>query len=367
MKPHFIPVNDLARWDATDFAEATKCITEVTKSGHFMRGPHTAAFEQQLGQVLNQMSVVCVGNGTDALLLSLLSLGIKPGDKVATVANAGGYATGVILGIGALPVLIDVDSTTAQMSTEHLLRQIATHSDLKAVIVTHLFGLMANMSLIQASLEGKDLFLIEDCAQAIGAVQEGNPAGSWGDASTFSFYPTKNLGCLGDGGAVSFKNLANADICRRLAQYGWTERYVISETNGFNSRLDEIQAAVLLSRLERLDQNNQVRRSIVDRYSGALKNNRHMIYENSENYVGHLAVMVSPDRQADTRKLDLANVGHGLHYPVLDHYQPAWEKHFPGVSLPNSEDLVRSIITLPCFPLMTEDEISRVCEVLQTL
>ena len=362
-----IPVNDLARWDPLDLAEVTMCMTEVANSGYFMRGPHTSDLEKQLGVLLNEMKVVCVGNGTDALVLSLLSLGIKPGEKVATVANAGGYATGAILRMGAIPVLVDVELVTAQMSVASLSRQLETHPDIRAVIATHLYGLMADMQLIREITSVKGILLVEDCAQAIGASQHGIPAGAWGDASTFSFYPTKNLACLGDGGAVAFKNPKNADTCRRLAQYGWSERYVISNSDGFNSRLDEIQAAILVSRIQRLSQNNQVRRSIVARYVKALNEPRYMVHNDADDFVGHLAVMITPHQQSDIEKLNHAKVGNGIHYPVLDHHQPAWTKYFEAVSLPNSEQLVKSIITLPCFPLMTEDEITRVCDVLESL
>jgi len=362
-----IPVNDLARWDPVDLAEVTMCMTEVANSGYFMRGPHTSDLEKQLGVLLNEMKVVCIGNGTDALVLSLLSLGIKPGEKVATVANAGGYATGAILRIGAIPVLVDVELVTAQMSVASFSRQLETHPEIRAVIATHLYGLMSDMQLIRELAMAKGVLLIEDCAQAIGAELNGIPAGAWGDASTFSFYPTKNLACLGDGGAVAFKNSEHADTCRRLAQYGWSERYVISDSYGFNSRLDEIQAAILVSRMQRLAHNNQVRKSIIARYVKSLNETRYMVYNNANDFVGHLAVMITPHRQSDLNELNRANVGNGIHYPVLDHHQPAWTKNFEAVSLPNSEQLVKSIITLPCFPLMTEDEISRVCEVLESL
>ncbi|CAB4341520.1 unannotated protein [freshwater metagenome] len=362
-----IPINDLSRWDPTDLAEVTMCMTEVANSGYFMRGPHTSDLEKQLGVLLNEMKVVCVGNGTDALVLSLLSLGIKPGEKVATVANAGGYATGAILRIGAIPVLVDVELVTAQMSVASLSRQLETHPDIRAVIATHLYGLMADMQLIREITSVKGILLVEDCAQAIGASQHGIPAGAWGDASTFSFYPTKNLACLGDGGAVAFKNPKNADTCRRLAQYGWSERYVISNSDGFNSRLDEIQAAILVSRIQLLSQNNQVRRSIVARYVKALNEPRYMVHNDADDFVGHLAVMITPHQQSDIEKLNHAKVGNGIHYPVLDHHQSAWTKYFEAVLLPNSEQLVKSIITLPCFPLMTEDEITRVCDVLESL
>jgi dTDP-4-amino-4,6-dideoxygalactose transaminase len=367
MKENSIPINDLARWDATDLSDVTACMTKVADSGHFMRGPHTSDLEKQLGKMLEGMKVVCVANGTDALVLSLLSLGVQPGDKVATVANAGGYATGAILRIGAIPVLVDVDLVTAQMSPASLSMNLETDSEIRAVVATHLYGLMADMQSIRELTSAKGVLLIEDCAQAIGAKLNGISAGAWGDASTFSFYPTKNLAGLGDGGAVAFRKSENADTCRRLAQYGWSERYVISTSNGFNSRLDEIQAAILISRMQRLAHNNQVRKSIIARYVKALNETRYMVYNDADDFVGHLAVMITPHQQADIEKLNQAGIGNGVHYPVLDHQQPAWTKHFVGVSLPNSEQLVNSIVTLPCFPLLQEFEIERVCEALQSL
>ena len=367
MKLDLVPINDLSRWNPIDRAEVIECIKEVASSGYFMRGPHTSVLENQLGMMLNGMNIVCVGNGTDALALALLSLGIEPGEQVATVANAGGYATGAILRIGAIPILVDVDLITAQMSVASLSAQLEIHPEIRAVVVTHLFGLMSDMQSIRDLTITKGILLIEDCAQAIGASQYGIPAGAWGDASTFSFYPTKNLACLGDGGAVAVKNPDQADTCRRLAQHGWSERYVISNSNGFNSRIDEIQAAILVSRLQRLAHNNHVRRSIVNRYVKTLNGTRYMVWSTADNFVGHLAVMVTPHQQTDIEKLNHAKIGNGMHYPVLDHLQPAWEKQFAGVSLPNCERLVKSIVTLPCFPLMTENQISRVCEVLESL
>jgi dTDP-4-amino-4,6-dideoxygalactose transaminase len=367
MKENSIPINDLARWDATDLSDVTACMTKVADSGHFMRGPHTSDLEKQLGKMLEGMKVVCVANGTDALVLSLLSLGVQPGDKVATVANAGGYATGAILRIGAIPVLVDVDLVTAQMSPASLSMNLETDSEIRAVVATHLYGLMADMQSIRELTSAKGVLLIEDCAQAIGAKLNGISAGAWGDASTFSFYPTKNLACLGDGGAVAFKNSKNADSCRRLAQYGWSERYIISDADGFNSRLDEIQAAILAARIRRLDQNNQVRASIIGRYVKALDENRYMFFSDSKDFVGHLAVMFTQNQLSDLERLNQSNIGNAVHYPVLDHQQPAWEKYFMGTSLPSSEKLVKSIVTLPCFPLMTEGEITQVCEVLKSL
>jgi len=362
-----VPLNDLARWDETDRLNVSRAVQEVVNSGYFINGPKTAEFNSYMQQLLGGREVVLVGNGTDALTLSLLGLGIKKGDKVATVSNAGGYATGAILRIGAVPLLIDVEFDTAQISKEDLQSKLENESDVKAVVITHLYGLMADMKEILDITHNFDCYVIEDCAQSIGAVQNGLIAGAFGDASTFSFYPTKNLSCLGDGGAVSFKLKEHADNARQLAQYGWSSRYAIDRDNGFNSRLDEIQAAVLLERVSGLSASNEKRRQIVNRYKSAVVGSRYFISAEDVSYVGHLGIMVTESRGLDAAALQHAGIATGVHYPILDHHQVGWNKHFTNEILPNSESLVGKILTLPCFPMLSEVEIEKVCETLQSL
>lgn len=362
-----IPVNDLTRWDAEELSEISLRILEVVKSGCFMRGPETHALEDSLGGQLGGMNVVSVGNGTDALVLALLSLGIKNGDYVATAANAGGYATGAILRVGANPVLIDVVRATGQMSHKSLREAISDGTQLKALIVTHLYGLMSEVSNLWKIADEHGLLLIEDCAQSIGAKLNGIPAGSWGDASTFSFYPTKNLAALGDGGAVAFKHSDQAELCRQLAQYGWSQRYVVTKQSGINSRMDEIQAAILNVRLKRLDSQNSIRRSIVNRYSQALRSPRYVISSNSHDYVGHLAVLVTPNRNQDIQKLARGDIATTIHYPVPDHWQPGWKSIFGNLKLPHTEALADSVVSLPCYPSLQSSEIEHICQVLHNL
>lgn len=362
-----VPVNDLTRWDSDDLKHVTAAMSEVAHSGYFMLGAKTKALEALLGKITDGKHAVGCANGTDALVLALLGLGIQAGDHVATVANAGGYATGAVLRIGAIPVLVDVDGATAQMSAESLKQVFAEVPTVKAIIVTHLYGLMADIMQLSKMASSHGAVVVEDCAQSIGASSNGRNAGAWGDAATFSFYPTKNLGCLGDGGAVAFSDLACAVIAREIAQYGWSSRYVVSRDSGINSRLDEIQAAILLARMPALTANNSRRRSIIARYSQSLSPDRQMIWANDETFVGHLAVVTTPYRKVDVEKLAAANISTGVHYPIADHMQPAWQKYFVGVSLPNTEIVTRSIVTLPCFPLLTDVEVGRVCDVLSTL
>jgi len=362
-----IPINDLTRWDAGDRERIGKAIAEVVESGYFIHGPKTRELEAVLGRLIGNREVVCVGSGTDALLLSLLTLGVSEGKKVATVANAGGYATGAILRLGGIPVLVDIESESAQVSVEHLREVLQSHPDIHTVVITHLYGLMANMIEILKVVKDFGCFVVEDCAQAIGAAQDGKVAGAWGDAAAFSFYPTKNLSCLGDGGAVAFAHPDLAGRARSLAQYGWKSRYAISHELGINSRLDELQAAVLLSRVANLDELNNRRRNIVNQYAHSLDARRSMIFANAGSFVGHLAVMITETRAVDTQKLKDQGVSTGVHYPILDHQQEAWRHHFLGTTLSVSEKLVNRIMTLPCFPQLSDDEVMRVCGALQSL
>ena len=362
-----VPINDLSRWDNSERVRIDSRIQAVVKSGHFMLGSNTKELESQLSSRLDGMNVMCVGNGTDALTVSILGLGLQAGDKIATAANAGGYASGAILRLGCIPVLIDVEIDTSQMSPNSLSAALVQHSDIKAVIVTHLYGLMADIKAISTITHEKKILLIEDCAQAIGASTDSHEAGSWGHASTFSFYPTKNLGCLGDGGAVAFRDAAHYASGRRIAQYGWSERYVISDMNGFNSRLDEVQAAVLLERIQTLQSNNDKRRTIVRQYADALPASHKMIWQDDASYVGHLAIVVGPSRSHIQQVLDAHEVGHGIHYPLTDNQQPAWQTGFTDASVPNCDQLATQIVTIPCFPSMTDAEIDQVCTALAAL
>jgi dTDP-4-amino-4,6-dideoxygalactose transaminase len=362
-----VPLNDLSRWNVGDREKVGNSIQAVVDSGIYINGPKTTELKSRIQRFLKGREVVLVGNGTDALVVSLLGVGVRPGDHVATVANAGGYATGAILRIGAIPVLVDVDQRSAQMSVNDLQKQLEKISTIRAVVVTHLYGQMADMKAILETVSSSRCLIIEGCAQSIGAQSGDRLAGTFGDASTFSFYPTKNLSCLGDAGAISFKSDVHAEYARRLAQYGWSRRYEISQEGGINSRIDEIQAAVLVERLDGLEENNHRRRQVVQHYKSALNGSRYLIGEDDQSFVGHLAVMVTSSRDADISRLRDAQIGTGIHYPVLDHHQAGWNMHFTGVKLSNSEALVRKIVTIPCFPLLQELEIERVCEALQSL
>lgn len=361
-----VPLNDLGRIPRETLQAIEHDIGRVLASGWFLKGPETKEVERSLSERHNGRPVLAVANGTDALYVALCSIGITAGSKVATVANAGGYTTGVLTRLNATPVLIDVDRHSAQMSVESLTRAIDKY-DLNAVVVTHLYGLIGEIEQICRICAAHNIPVVEDCAQAMGAALNGNSAGTFGDIATTSFYPTKNLGAFGDGGAVICKDSALHAVASSIAQYGWSERYVVTTQGGINSRLDEIQAVVLRHLEPRLDPDNERRRMIVKRYAKALDDSRRMIFDDSSRFIGHLAVMITEVRDEDSRSLAANEIATGIHYPVPDHQQPAWRDLVIGEHLDNTEWLARRTLTLPCFPEMTEQEIQQVESVLGLL
>lgn len=364
---HRVPLNDLSRIGADTAANILRSIADVIDRGAFLKGPFTAELEQRLSHRLSGRPVLGVANGTDALYLALRAIGVSRGHRVATVANAGGYASGAALNIGAQPVFVDVDSRTAQMSSESLAQVLTDQPDVAAVVLTHLYGMTGDVHEIAALCSSHGVALVEDCAQSMGAVVGGRPAGTFGQVATTSFYPTKNLGAYGDGGAVISSTPALHELVTQLAQYGWGSRYEVVVPGGINSRIDEMQSAVLLEVETALDTHNERRRSIVARYAAALTGSRYMIGEHSERFVGHLAVMVTEDRVADASALNAAGVGTGVHYPILDHRQQGWAGLVPHAQLPSTEWLVERILTVPCFPTMTDAEVEQVASAIGAL
>ena len=263
-----IPFNALGRAVQVQRDALDAAIGDVLDSGWFVMGPQHDGFERELAAYLGVDHCVAVANGTDALELALLSVGCRPGDTVVAAANAGGYGTAAARKLGLHVRYADVDAETLQMDTTSLAAVLAQPA--RAVVLTHLYGHMAPVEQVRALCDAHGVALVEDCAQAAGAHRDGRNAGSFGDAATFSFYPTKNLGALGDGGAVVTPDASRAQELRRLRQYGWSQRYVADTPGGRNSRLDEMQAAVLRVRLPLLDAGNGRRRDIAQAYAKAL-------------------------------------------------------------------------------------------------
>lgn len=366
-----VPLNDLSRLDSDLKQKIAEKVALLSVSGNYILGPEVSAFEKELANYIGAKDVVGVASGTDALILALLSLGLGPSDTVLTMANAGSYTTVAAKAIGAEPLFVDVSDNRLQMSAQELARslQLAQKAGLKPklVVVTHLFGqLNGEMAEIMKVAEKADLLVVEDCAQALGARSEAGMAGSFGNLATFSFYPTKNLGASGDGGAISGSDQGSIDKVRKLRQYGWGAKYSIEHEGGRNSRLDELQAAILRLKLPQLDAWNKKRREIYARYQAAA-HQKVMFYSlPTESYVGHLApITVSGKSQAKLAEYFLEHgIQTSIHFPTPDHKQKIAIKYRELVDLPVTEESCSNHVTLPIFPEMTEQEISTVCEAL---
>jgi dTDP-4-amino-4,6-dideoxygalactose transaminase len=286
---------------------------------------------------------------------------------VVTAANAGGYASLAALAIGAVPVLADIRAADLTLDPQAALALVGPRT--KAVVATHLYGQLAELAGLAAGLGGAGIALIEDCAQAHGAQRDGRGAGGFGLAATFSFYPSKNLGATGDGGAIVCDDDELAQRLRALRQYGWEERYRAVTPGGRNSRLDELQAAVLRVKLPRLAAWNEARRNIVARYRHAAEGTPlRLVHRPGPDYVAHLCVARHPERDAFRRRLAELGIASAIHYPFADHQQPAIAaRALRPRPLPVSEAAVSEILTLPCFPEMSAEEVEAVAAAIRDL
>ncbi|ARP84095.1 erythromycin biosynthesis sensory transduction protein eryC1 [Bordetella genomosp. 8] len=357
-----IMVSDLHRQTSALRQDLLSAMTSVLDSAWFVHGKSCSEFEARFAEYCGTAHCVGVANGTDALEIGLRSMGVKSGSRVATVANAGFYTSTALLAIGAHPVYVDVDPHTMLMDLRQL-SEVLDSTDLNAVVITHLYGLMHDMPAVRRLCDAKGVRVLEDCAQAHGAATTGGKAGSFGHAATFSFYPTKNLGAIGDGGAVVSNDADIAAGARTLRQYGWDKKYHVAHTGGRNSRLDEMQAAILAVKLAHLDTWNDRRRAIAGHYTDRIKNPRVTCppLRGSE-YVGHLYVVQCGDRDGLRAHLDKAGIATDIHYPLPDHQQAAVREHMRSVSLPVTEHLARRLMTIPLYPELTDPEIDRVVQ-----
>src|SRR5574340_1154583 len=354
-----VPVNDLGRHIGPLLAEIENAVRAVLAGGWYILGPQVRSFEAEFAEYCGAAHCVGVGNGTDALEIALRALGIGPGDRVATVANAGGYGTAAIRAAGAEPLYIEIDPRTMLMDAAALAEDAPRA---RAVILTHLYGRMADMPAVLAAAGRTPV--IEDCAQAHGARLRRRAAGTWGRIGCFSFYPTKNLGALGDGGALITNDAELAGRAGALRQYGWTSRYCASVPRGRNSRLDELQAAALRVKLPHLEKWNARRREIARRYNGLLTGVIETPPDAGDDYVAHLYVVRAKDRDRLRERLRAAGIGTDVHYPVPDHRQAAAPV---AAELPHTERCAAEVLTLPCFPELTDEEVCRVAEQVRKL
>jgi dTDP-4-amino-4,6-dideoxygalactose transaminase len=356
-------INDLRRHTAPQADALAAGIARVIGSGWFVLGRELEAFEAEFAAYCGAAHCIGVANGTDALELALRASGVGPGARVLTVANAGAYSTTAIRAAGAEPVFVDIDDATLLIDEAEARRRLAAAARPAALIVTHLYGrLVPAIREIAAAARRAGVPLIEDCAQAHGARLGGRMAGTFGDFGCFSFYPTKNLGALGDGGALVTGSAERRDRVRMLRQYGWAGKYRIELAGGRNSRLDEVQAAVLRVKLPKLDGWNERRREIAHQLTRGIRHPKVRCPQHAgEDYVAHLYVVRTAERGSLQEHLRARGIASDVHYPLLDYQQPAFGAG-AGPRNPVAERACREVLTLPCFPEMTDDEVAAVVE-----
>lgn len=338
----------------------------VMRSGHFILGRELEAFEAEFAAYCGVRHAVGVASGSDALELALRAAGIGEGDEVITVAHTFIATALAISAVGAVPVFVDVAASDGLIDCRRVARALTDRT--RAILPVHLYGRCVDVEPLLSLARDLDLRVIEDAAQAHGATSGGQVAGSVGDAGCFSFYPSKNLGALGDAGAVVTNDDELAESLRRLRNYGQDRRYH-HLVPGRNSRLDEVQAAVLRVKLSHLEGFNAARRDIARRYHeslGSLPGIRLLEFD-SESDAMHQAVLCTPRRDELRRQLQRAGIGTQIHYPIPCHRQPIYAQRVPQPSLPVTEKLCDEVLSLPMYPEMTDAQVLHVCNTVALL
>lgn len=342
-------------------------LLKVFRSGWYLLGEKTKNFESNFSSYIGTAHAIGVANGLDALRLILrayIELGImKPGDEILVPSNTYIASILAISDNGLVPILVEPDIDTYNMNIKVIKEKISENT--KGILIVHLYGRTIFSQELKKLADQHDLKIIEDNAQAIGAEWNGKKTGNLGDAAGFSFYPGKNLGALGDAGAVTTNDENLAKTIRALANYGSNQKYV-NIFQGLNSRLDEIQAAVLSIKLKYIDEENIIRRKIAKRYIREIENTSVTLPENPENQKEHVwHVFAIRTEERDNLKTYLAENGIQtlIHYPIPPHKQEAY-KEWNELSFPISEKIHKEILSLPISPVMTNDEVSKIINVL---
>jgi dTDP-4-amino-4,6-dideoxygalactose transaminase len=350
--------------------EILAAVTRALDSGWYILGKEVSAFEEEFAHSVGLSHCIGVNSGTDALSLALRAVGVGQGDVVFTVSHTAVATAAAIKQTGGIPFFLDIAPQTFTLAPESLEDALKKNHDImgnpfpgkpKAVVAVHLYGHPADMDSIVKISRAYGLTVVEDCAQAHGVALAGRQAGTWGDIAAFSFYPTKNLGALGDAGAVATNSAALAEEVRLLREYGWRERY-ISEKVGFNSRLDEIQAAILRVQLQYLEQNNIRRREIAAMYDEALEGIVNVPVQLADaRHVYHQYVIRTKQRDALRGFLKERGIATLVHYPSPIHLQPAYAQCPTAPSgLPFTEEACKEIVSLPMCPCLSSGQVGRV-------
>jgi aminotransferase EvaB len=347
-----VPLNDLSRKPPFT-QDQTDQIMGLILKGPYLKGAHTSQFENEFSNFVGSKYALGVSSGSSALQIAFKSLGLEKESEVIVTANSGGYSTIAALQCNLSPIFAEV-SELGILNPDSMFDH---SSNPKVIVVTHLYGQAAPIDRIVAIAKERNIFVIEDCAQAAGLKYMGKMVGSWADVSTFSFYPTKNLAAIGDAGAITTSDDEIYQRARWLREYGWSQRYWAEIEGGSNFRIDEIQALFLNFRLPQLMAMNSRRKEIWLRYQRlCMRYGVEILGSLDESFVAHLAVLRVSDRQDFVNHMKKSRIETAIHYPFPDYVQPGM-KQDNQYALPITEMLCDNVVSIPCFPEMTEGEI----------
>lgn len=360
-----IPILDLKPQYETLRTEIQEAVNRVLESSQFIMGPEVKAFETEAAQYLGVKHTVGVNSGTDALFISLRALGIGPGDEVITTPFTFFATAEAISHVGATPVFVDIDEHTFNINPELIEENITPRT--KAILPVHLFGQAADMALIMALAEKYDLKVLEDVAQAFGGEYRGRKLGAIGDASSFSFFPSKNLGAYGDGGLIATNDDEVAEVARMLRVHGAKKKYH-NEMIGYNSRLDALQAAILRVKLPHLDRWNTERRRVANRYNELFEDSPEIVTPFEADYAKHVyhqyTVHVANGKRDEAReRLAEAGIATMIYFPVPMHRLPVYARL--DDDLPLADAAAGEVLSLPIWPQMPQEVRERVAEALR--
>lgn len=360
-----IPPFDLARAIEPLAEQIETSWQSLLRASSFVGGEEVDRFEQAYAEYTESSGCVGVGNGTDALILALKALDVQPGDEVIVPSYTFIATAAAVVLVGGTPVFADVEAETLNLDVGDAADRVTDRT--VGVIGVHLYGRPFAVDQVRALCEESGLWLIEDAAQAHGATWHGARVGNFGSLATWSFYPAKNLGCFGDGGAVTGNRPDLLDRVRRLANHGRLEHYRHGEP-GMNSRLDALQAAVLNCRLPGLEEQNRRRAQIASRYREALsavRDLRFLTDDPDSSCVYHQMTILTDRRDELRQHLDDKGIGTGIHYPLALHLQPAFAGATESVGLEVAAAAGNQVLCLPMFPELTDEEVDRVCEAIR--
>lgn len=354
-----IKMLDLTREYRNSRKEYIDAIERVFDNGSFILGSHVESFENAMSSYIGSSACIGVGNGTDALRLALIASGIKPGDEVITTPFTFIATAETIVQSGAVPVFADIDGHTLNIDPQAIEQKITEKTS--AILPVHLYGNPADMDPIMKTAEEHGLIVIEDCAQSIGASYKGRNTGSIGNCGTFSFFPTKNLGCPGDGGAVTTSDTHIENMLRILRQHGAVKKYT-HHYEGFNSRLDAIHAEILNVKIKNINEKNKRRQEIAQKYKELIEGPvRYQQTADKSSHVYHQFTVITPLRDELQAYLKSEGIGTAIHYPIPLHKQKIFSS-YANEDYPNAQRAASEVLSLPIYPELRDDEVNYIAE-----